>query len=106
MLNFEETPVVRKVEERLAKSAGLELKHLGMLRLVRVGTQHGLCNRGLGPKSAFVCLSDTDDLFFMKLGMRLVLQKGDAILLPNVDWETGRAAEDLRTSRVHLECKG
>mmetsp|Transcript_106788 Transcript_106788/g.297249 ORF Transcript_106788/g.297249 Transcript_106788/m.297249 type:complete len:95 (-) Transcript_106788:154-438(-) len=34
--------------------------------------------------------------------MRLVLQRGDALMWPNVDWETGQAVEDIRTLRIHL----
>lgn len=40
-------------------------------------------------------------MYFPRMGLRLVLRRGDALTWPNVDWETGRAVEDLRTLRVH-----
>mmetsp|Transcript_110485 Transcript_110485/g.330528 ORF Transcript_110485/g.330528 Transcript_110485/m.330528 type:complete len:458 (+) Transcript_110485:114-1487(+) len=97
-----DAPLVDTVERRLAATAGLGLAYLGSLRIVRPGTQPGLCNRGCGPKSAYVCLSDEEEVLFTRLGMRLVMRKGDAIMWPNVDWETGQAVEDIRTLRVHL----
>mmetsp|Transcript_106788 Transcript_106788/g.297243 ORF Transcript_106788/g.297243 Transcript_106788/m.297243 type:complete len:453 (-) Transcript_106788:230-1588(-) len=52
-LCFTETSEVQEVERRLAATAGLGLSYLGPLRIVRPGTQLGLCNRGCGPKSAW-----------------------------------------------------
>lgn len=103
VLAFEETPLVDTVEKRLAATAGLGLPYLGSLRIVRPGMQPGLCNRGCGPKSAYVCISEDDEVLFTRLGMRLVMRKGDAVMWPNVDWETGQAVEDIRTLRVHLQ---
>mmetsp|Transcript_83531 Transcript_83531/g.259481 ORF Transcript_83531/g.259481 Transcript_83531/m.259481 type:complete len:458 (+) Transcript_83531:64-1437(+) len=102
VMSLEDMPFVEAIEKRLAATAGLGLAYLGSLRVVRPGTQPGLCNRGCGPKSAYVCLSDDDEILFTRLGMRVVMRKGDAIMWPNVDWETGQAVEDIRTLRVHL----
>jgi len=97
-----ETPVVESVEARLAATAGLGLDYLAMLRVVRVSGRVGSANRGCGPKSVYICLSERDEVFFVRLGMRFVLRRGDALLWPNVDWATGQAVEDVRTLRVHL----
>jgi hypothetical protein len=97
------TPFVAMVEERIAGCAGLGLELLGGLRVVTPGIDPGLCNRGCGPKSGYVCLSEQDELFFLRLGLRLVLRRGDAVLWSNVDWETGFAVEDVRTLRAHLQ---
>mmetsp|Transcript_2119 Transcript_2119/g.4786 ORF Transcript_2119/g.4786 Transcript_2119/m.4786 type:complete len:464 (-) Transcript_2119:118-1509(-) len=101
-LLFGETRLVEAIERRLASTAGLGLNYLGPLRVVQPSNRPGLSNRGCGPKSAYICLSEQDEVFYMRLGMRLVLQKGDLLMWPNVDWETGEAVEDLRTLRVHL----
>ncbi|CAK9100455.1 Hypothetical protein SCF082_LOCUS47009 [Durusdinium trenchii] len=37
-----------------------------------------------------------------QLGLRLKLQKGDALLWPNVHWRGDDPIEDVRTVRVHL----
>lgn len=102
LLEVEQTPLVKAIENRLATTAGLSLKYLARLRIVRPGTRVGLCNRGCGPKSAYVCLSDRDEVFFTRLCMRLVLQRGDLLMWPNVDWETGQPMEDVRTMRKHV----
>eukprot|EP00401_Gymnodinium_catenatum_P040252 CAMPEP_0117572766 /NCGR_PEP_ID=MMETSP0784-20121206/60537_1 /TAXON_ID=39447 /ORGANISM="" /LENGTH=437 /DNA_ID=CAMNT_0005371169 /DNA_START=26 /DNA_END=1336 /DNA_ORIENTATION=- len=93
LLEIGATPVLEALEARIAGAAGLPLEHLARLRLVRPGVVTGLCNRGCGPKSAYVCLSEEDEVFFPALGIRLLLRRGDAVLWPNVDWETGSARE-------------
>lgn len=101
-LDAEETSTVEAIECRLSACAGLSLGSLARLRVVRPGTQTGLCNRGCGPKSGYVCLCDSEEVLFVHLGLRLVLRRGDALFWPNVDWSTGKAVEDLRTLRKHL----
>eukprot|EP00930_Biecheleria_cincta_P056478 TRINITY_DN42593_c0_g1_i1.p1 TRINITY_DN42593_c0_g1~~TRINITY_DN42593_c0_g1_i1.p1 ORF type:complete len:458 (-),score=65.92 TRINITY_DN42593_c0_g1_i1:15-1388(-) len=96
------TLVVQAVEARIAATAGLQLDHLAPLRIVRCGSSAGLCNRGCGPKSAFMCLAETHEVFFFRLGMRLQLKRGDLLMWPNVDWSAEQPLEDLRTERVHV----
>jgi len=109
-LQFAEDATVQAVEERLCSIAGKPFAHLGRLRLVRAGFEAGLCNRGCGSDSAYVCLSDHDEVFFNKLGLRLVLRRGEAIVWPNVIWENingvNRQVEEVRTLRVHLTQSG
>jgi len=102
LLEFEETEVVKSVEDRLVDTGGLPLSHLAPLRIVRAASDRGLCNRGCGPKSVYICLSEKDEVFFYRLGLRLKLRKGDALLWPNVEWRDEDPIEDLRTVRVHL----
>lgn len=107
-LQFTETKVVDAVERRLCSVSGLRLECLGRLPLVRPGTRLGFCNRGCGPKSAYICLGEHgEEVFFPRLGIRLQLQCGDMIMWQNVDWETlGTAVEDVRTMRVHIRPDG
>lgn len=101
---FAENPLVEEIEGRLVAAAGLGLEYLTGLRIVRPCRELGFCNRGCGPKSAYICLGAAgEEVFFPELGIRLVLEPGDAIMWPNVDWSTGQAVEDLRTLRVHRE---
>eukprot|EP00913_Durusdinium_trenchii_P012912 g12125.t2 len=85
IIDFEETEVVKEVEERLVATGGASASQ-----------PPGLCNRGCGPKSAFICLSESDEVFFYRLGLRLKLQKGDALLWPNVHWRGDDPIEALR----------
>jgi len=102
LLQAGQTPMLESVEIRLAAVGGLSLSHMARLRVVQPSREAGLCNRGCGPKSLFVCLSDVDDVLFPSLGLMLRLRRGDAITWPNIDWETGKAVEDIRTIRRHL----
>jgi len=97
-----ETEIVESVEEKIVMISGFEKDHLAKLRLVRPGVVAGLCNRGCGPKSAYVCLVERDDVLFTRLGIRLRLRCGDALLWSNVDWSTNECVEDIRTIRTHL----
>ncbi|CAJ1368763.1 unnamed protein product [Effrenium voratum] len=102
ILSQEETETVAEVEARLAATSGLPLGHLAPLRIVRTASDRGLSNRGCGPKSVYVCLSETDEVFFYRLGLRLKMRRGDALLWPNVEWKGEDPIEDLRTVRLHL----
>eukprot|EP00435_Cladocopium_sp_Y103_P022864 s880_g5.t1 len=103
VVQFEETELVKAIEARLVATGGLPLSHLAPLRIVRTASDRGrLCNRGCGPKSVYICLSEQDEVFFYRLGLRLKLRKGDALLWPNVEWRDEDPIEDLRTVRVHL----
>lgn len=111
----EETPIVKQLEIRLAGVAHFPLKHLGRLRVVRSGTSFGMCNRGCGQRCALVCLSDSDEVLFPYLGLRLLLQRGDLLFWPNAWFEDPisnepgakkRVVEDMRTLRVHLPGRG
>eukprot|EP00929_Paragymnodinium_shiwhaense_P021252 TRINITY_DN13911_c0_g1_i1.p1 TRINITY_DN13911_c0_g1~~TRINITY_DN13911_c0_g1_i1.p1 ORF type:complete len:467 (+),score=91.33 TRINITY_DN13911_c0_g1_i1:84-1484(+) len=95
--------MVAAVEGRFCAVAGRLPSHLAALRMVKPGTGMGLCNRGCGSDSAYVCLSDQDEVFFPKLGLRLLLRAGEAIIWPNIQWgDDDRQVEDWRTMRVHL----
>lgn len=96
-----ETPTVEVLEKRLAKVSGLSFNLLAPLRLVRPSTQLGFSNRGCGPKSMYVCLSDEDQIFFPRLGMKLRLHRGDLLMWPNVFWNGPDPLEELRTIRSH-----
>eukprot|EP00439_Symbiodinium_sp_Y106_P062033 s1027_g9.t1 len=103
LVGFAETAIVKAVEERLTAVGGFSVDLLGPLRIVQTSSQRGLCNRGCGHKSAYICLSDADEVFFYRVGMRLRLKRGDALLWPNVEWSTEEEPlEDLRTLRVHV----
>jgi len=106
---------VRRLEERLADVAQLPVERLGQMRIVRCATTQGLCNRGNGQRSAIVCLSEEDEVFFPHLGLRLILRSGDMLLWPNVflkdrdpitEGPGKLVVEDLRTVRVHLKSEG
>lgn len=100
-----ETNIIAEVEARLCSVAGLPLRQLAGLRLVHVGTKLGFCNRGFGPKSAYICLSERDEVFFAKLGIRIKMRRGDALFWPNTELENPRV-EEVRTLRVHLPSEG
>mmetsp|Transcript_59595 Transcript_59595/g.141803 ORF Transcript_59595/g.141803 Transcript_59595/m.141803 type:complete len:470 (-) Transcript_59595:85-1494(-) len=104
VLEAEETEVVQAVEQRISGCCGISAGHLGPLRLVHPSIEWGLCNRGNGPASAYICLSESEEVFFPPLGLRLLLRAGDFVLIPNMYWEDNdtKVVEDLRTTRVHL----
>mmetsp|Transcript_58823 Transcript_58823/g.140251 ORF Transcript_58823/g.140251 Transcript_58823/m.140251 type:complete len:473 (+) Transcript_58823:96-1514(+) len=106
ILDHAETPILQQVEERVAAVGGHEVAFLAKLRVVRVGLQLGLCNRGCGPKSGTVCLSQSDEVFFPVLGLRVRMHRGDFLLWSNVDWQDERPVEDLQTLRVHMPVNG
>jgi len=106
VLQFAESPTISRVEQQLAKFAGLHMDNLARLRLVQPATALNHCNRGCGPKSVYVCLCDHEEIFFPRLGIRLHLQMGDAVQWVNVNWDTEAAVEDLRTLRVHRGWEG
>lgn len=100
-LPFADTSIVEAVELRLCSVTGEPLDNLAMLRLVRPGKQEGLCNRGCGKYSAYVCLCKEEELYFPRLGIRFVLTAGDALSWTNVNFSTGACQEDMRTVRLH-----
>jgi len=95
------TPTIQAIEARLSEIAQISLDHLANLRVVRAGTEYGLCNRGCGWTSVYICLSPEDEVFFPALGLRLTMRRGDALMWWNVEYSTGQAAEDFRTLRMH-----
>jgi len=101
VLEAEGTPTILSVEQRLEAISSSPLDYLARLRIVRPGTQHGLCNRGCGHTSLYICLSQQDELFFPRMGLRFKMRSGDLLLWKNLDFSTGAAAEDFRTIRVH-----
>merc|ERR1712032_745117 len=104
-VSLAESNIIADVEARLCSVASLPLRQLAGLRLVHVGTTLGFCNRGFGPKSAYICLSERDDVFFAKLGIRIKMRRGDALFWPNTELENPRI-EEVRTLRVHLPSEG
>lgn len=101
-LEAAETPVIEEIEKRLAGVSGLPLGHLARLRVVDPGHNASLRNRGCGPKTAYICLSEDEEVVFTKLGINIALGRGDALLWQNVDWSTDAAVEDIRTLHLHL----
>merc|ERR1712187_255764 len=102
-LKAEETVIVDAIEKRLAGVVGLGLRFLANLRVVRAAKEPGLCNRGCGPRSCYICLSEQDEVWFYNLHVRLKLRRGDLIFWQNVVWEENSPMEDFRTMRVHLD---
>mmetsp|Transcript_43632 Transcript_43632/g.102907 ORF Transcript_43632/g.102907 Transcript_43632/m.102907 type:complete len:476 (+) Transcript_43632:126-1553(+) len=102
LIDYDETQTVTDVEARICAISSFNIDHLAKLRVVRTGTVLGLCNRGSGHKSVYVCLSPQDEVFFPKLGLRFILRCGDALVWPNINTDDGIVIEDLRTQRVHL----
>lgn len=100
-LEFAITPTVAVIEARMAAVTGDELGNLAKLRVVHPGTKEGLCNRGCGRTSMYVCINGEDEVFFPGLGIRFQLSPGDALAWTNVNFDTGEGREDLRTLRVH-----
>lgn len=101
-LELAETPEIMAMEARIAECSVLYVDNLARLRVVQPGTDVGLCNRGCGPKSAYCCLSEQDEVYFPLLGMRFLLRAGDALIFPNCKWESGECIEDTRTMRAHI----
>lgn len=95
-------PAMEALERRLCAVGGFPLEHLAQLRIVRPGSRPERCNRGCGPKSGYICLSESDEVLFPRLGMRLVLRCGDLIMWPNAVMSGGESLEDTRTLRYHL----
>jgi len=100
-LPFASTPTIEAVEMRCCAVAGQSIDNLAMLRIVRPGMEEGLCNRGCGKHSMYVCLGKEDEIFFPRLGVRFQLGPGDALSWTNVNFATGAAREEMRTTRVH-----
>merc|ERR1712032_1389237 len=96
------TATIKSLESRLSAVGLLSVAHIGPLRVVCGGTKIGMCNRGCGSKSAIVCISKRDEVLFPQLGMRVVMRRGDMLMWRNIDWDSGKGIEDLRTLRVHL----
>jgi len=102
VLEFASTCILESLEARFADVTGISIEHLGRLRITRGGFLEGLCNRGCGPTSAVICLSEHDEIFFPRLGLRVKMHCGDLLHWPNIDWDSGSPVEDMRTVRVHL----
>jgi len=102
VLEAEETPTVQSIELKLVSLCGLAYEHLARLRVVHTATRLGLCNRGSGHTSVYVCLQERDDVWFPKLGVRFAMRGGDALFWSNHQRCDGRLCEDVRTQRVHL----
>eukprot|EP00971_Amphidinium_carterae_P083979 1662062-Amphidinium_carterae.1 len=57
-------------------------------------------NRGNGPTSAYVCLSEREEVIFSRLGLRLSLRAGDLLSISNMYWENDTSVvEDIRAAR-------
>lgn len=106
VLEAEETRTVQGIELKLVSLCGLAYEHLARLRVVHTATQLGLCNRGSGHTSVFVCLQERDDVWFPKLGVRFAMRSGDALFWSNHQRCDGRLCEDVRTQRVHTGAGG
>lgn len=104
--DFEQTPTIAAVEQRCSAVVGVSMDYLARLSVVRPGSVEGLCNRGCGQNSIYVCLSPTDVIYFTRLGVRFELGLGDALSIPNASFETGTAREELRTLRYHMPADG
>lgn len=102
-LEAAETQIVDAIEQRIGAADSLPMANLARLRVVHPGTIFGLCNRGCGFESAYVCLSDAEEVFFPKLGVCLALKPGDALFWPNVYWELQESPEEKCTYRVQVE---
>jgi len=96
------TQTIQTVEARLSAIAHLPVDHLSQLRIVQPGTRQGLCDRGLGCISFYVCLSEHDEVFFPSLGLRIALHSGDAVVWPTAKMVEGQVHEDLRTVHFHI----
>ncbi|CAK0805177.1 unnamed protein product [Prorocentrum cordatum] len=106
VLQAEETPTVEGIERKLVALCGLACEHLARLRVVRTATRLGLCNRGSGHTSVYVCLQERDDVWFPKLGVRFAMRRGDALFWTNHRRVDGRLCEDVRTQRIHVAAGG
>mmetsp|Transcript_67254 Transcript_67254/g.105891 ORF Transcript_67254/g.105891 Transcript_67254/m.105891 type:complete len:475 (+) Transcript_67254:54-1478(+) len=98
---FAATEEIEAIESRCTAVIGESLDNLAKLRVVRPGTEFGLCNRGCGKYHIYVCLSEADEVFFPRLGIRFQMVAGDAISIPNANFATGMSREEMRTVRVH-----
>jgi prolyl 4-hydroxylase len=92
---------LKTIQQRCAQFTTMDEDHLRSLRVIRGGTDLGYCNRGCGLKSCYVCLSDEDRVCFPRMGLVVVLQRGDAVAWPNADWSGETQFEDLRAARAH-----
>jgi len=96
------TETIQIVEARMSALANLPVDNLSQFRIVHPGTRQGLGDRGLGCIGVHVCLNERDDVFFPSLGLRIVLQSGDALIWANAKTVHNRTHEDLRTHHFHL----
>jgi len=101
VFQFEENSTVKSLESRLAAVGAQTLNHLAQLRLVRLNSVRGLCDRGCGPKSAYLCLVDEEHVTFPLAGLRVTMNRGDLLLWNNVEWDSGVAVELIQTFRFH-----
>lgn len=100
-LPFSCTPTVEAVEMRMVAVTGESIDNLAMLRVVRPGMKEGMCNRGCGKHSVYVCLGKSDEVFFPRIGIRFQLEPGDALTWTNINWDTNVGREEMRTLRLH-----
>uniref|UniRef100_A0A7S1FJ60 Prolyl 4-hydroxylase alpha subunit domain-containing protein n=1 Tax=Noctiluca scintillans TaxID=2966 RepID=A0A7S1FJ60_NOCSC len=101
VFQFEENSTVKSLESRIAAVGAQTLNHLAQLRLVRLNSVLGFCDRGCGPKSAYLCLEDEGHIAFPLAGLRVTMNRGDLLLWNNVDWDSGVAVELMQTLRFH-----
>jgi len=101
-LEFAATPTVAKLELVMCNVAKEPVDNLAKLRIVRPSMTEGLGNRGCGRYSIYVSLNG-EEVFFPYLGIRFLLEAGDALHMVNVNFATGVAREDLRSLRVHRQ---
>lgn len=95
--------ITGRVGTCLAAIALVPRSSLGQSCVVRAAKASGICNRGSGVKTTYVCLSERDDVFFPKLGLRIIMGCGDLLLWPNIGVAPGLPAEDTRTCHVHVQ---
>jgi hypothetical protein len=103
---FESSPVIEAIEHRCSTVVGQSVDQLSKLQVVRPGMVDGLCNRGCGKYSIYVCLSQADEAFFPRLGVRFLLGPGDALSIPNANFDTGEKREEMRSVRYHRQVDG
>ena len=105
MLKSGQTETVQRIEQKLANLAGLEVKYLERLNMVRYSPGQ-LFNRHhdgrFRPKTVFVYLNDLlendgGETFFPDLGLKFIPRKGAAVMWSNVH---APGVEDNRT--IHL----
>jgi len=95
-----EPSVVAEVESMISAVSRMPLIYLQMLRLVRPSARHDFSDRGPGQKGAYICLGQSEQVFFPKLGVRVEMKSGDMLVWPNIVSESMQ--EDMRTVLVHL----
>lgn len=76
MIGQAATETVANIELRFAAAGLIHVNHLGSLRVVYPATRLGLCNRGTGPRSMYVCLCEQEHVFFPKLGLFFCSREG------------------------------